>query len=139
MRIRVFLAGPIHGFEDRQEYRTLLADMLEKAGCEVVNPWQRGKMIYRGGVEPGRLKTLVEGDLKDIDRCDILLAYMPTLSAGVCMELFYAKRSGKKTVAICGIENPSPWIVVHVDHMFKSIEEFKQSLEYVVRSGNANK
>ncbi|MBS7611662.1 nucleoside 2-deoxyribosyltransferase [Candidatus Bathyarchaeota archaeon] len=139
MKLRVFLAGPIHGFENRQEYRAILADMLEKAGCEVVNPWQREKLIYRGGVESSKLKTLVERDLKDIDGCDIFLAYIPILSAGVCMELFYAKRSEKKTVAICEIDNPSPWIIVHVDYMFKSIEEFKQSLEYVVRSGNANK
>lgn len=139
MKLRVFLAGPIQGFEDRQDYRAVLADMLEKAGCEVVDPWQRERLIYRGVFEPSRLKTLVEGDLKDIDICDVFLAYMPTLSAGVCMELFYAKRSGKKTVAICEFENPSPWIIVHVDHMFKSIEEFKQSLEYVLPSGNANK
>ncbi len=139
MKLRVFLAGPIHGFEDRQEYRVLLTDILEKAGCEVVNPWQREKLIYRGGIEPSKLKTLVERDLRDIDECDVFLAYMPTLSAGICMELFYAKRSGKKTMVICEIENPSPWIVAHVDYMFKSIEEFKRSLEYVVHSGNTNK
>ncbi|MEM1569493.1 MAG: nucleoside 2-deoxyribosyltransferase [Candidatus Bathyarchaeia archaeon] len=132
MKIRVFLAGPIHGFEDRQDYRVVLTDMLEKAGCEVLNPWQREKLIYRGDFETSRLKALVERDLRDIDKCDVFLAYMPTLSAGVCMELFYAKRSGKKTVAICEFENPSPWIVVHVDYMFKSIEEFQKSLKHII-------
>jgi len=132
VKIRVFLAGPIHGFEDRQDYRVVLTDMLEKAGCEVLNPWQREKLIYRGDFETSRLKALVERDLRDIDKCDVFLAYMPTLSAGVCMELFYAKRSGKKTVAICEFENPSPWIVVHVDYMFKSIEEFQKSLKHII-------
>lgn len=139
MKIRVFLAGPIHGFEDKQEYRTVLTDILKETGCEVIDPLRRDKLIYRGDVEKTKLKALIERDLKDIDKCDVFLAYIPTLSAGVCMELFYAKRSGKKTVAICEIENPSPWIVAHVDYMFKSIEEFKRSLKCIIRSGNANK
>jgi len=139
MKPRVFLAGPIQGFEDVQEYRATLTSVLEKAGCEVLDPWLREKLIYRGDVESDKLKVLVEKDLRDIDGCDIFLAYMPILSAGVCMELFYAKRSGKKTVVICEIENSSPWIVVHADYIFKSIEEFRKSLEQVFRSGNANK
>ena len=81
---------------------------------------------------------LVEEDLRDIDRCDIFLAYMPILSAGVCMELFYAKRSGKKTVVVCEMENPSPWIVVHADYIFKSIEELRGSFEQIFHR-NANK
>ncbi len=138
MKPRVFLAGPIQGFEDRQEYRAILASILEKAGCEVLDPWLRERLIYRRDVGSDKLKMLVEKDLKDIDRCDVFLAYMPILSAGVCMELFYAKRSGKKTVVVCEMENPSPWIIVHADYIFKSIEELRESLEQILHR-NANK
>jgi nucleoside 2-deoxyribosyltransferase len=138
MKPRIFLAGPIQGFEDRQEYRAVLTSILEKAGCEVLDPWMRERLIYRGDAESDKLKMLVEEDLRDIDRCDIFLAYMPILSAGVCMELFYAKRSGKKTVIVCEMENPSPWIVVHADYIFKSIEELRGSLEQILHR-NTNK
>ena len=45
------------------------------------------------------------------------------------MELFYAKLKGKKTVCICQIENPSPWIVVHSDVILKGIDELENTLK----------
>lgn len=127
---RVFLAGPIQGFEDRQEYRAVLSEILEEAGYEVVDPWRRERLYYRADVDDVETaRKVVEGDLSDIDRCDLFLAYMPVLSAGVCMELFYAKRRGKTTLVITTLENPSPWIVAHADHLFRSIEEFKDFLK----------
>ena len=71
----------------------------------------------------------IKRDLEDIERCDILVAYLPRLSAGTCMELFYAKLKGKKTVTICGIENPSPWIVSHSDVILRRIEELDDYLK----------
>jgi len=71
----------------------------------------------------------IRRDLEDIDQCDLLIAYLPRLSAGTCMELFYAKRRGKKTVVICRMENPSPWIVAHSDVLLKTVEDFKDWLE----------
>ncbi|MEM2104071.1 MAG: hypothetical protein QW717_04190 [Candidatus Bathyarchaeia archaeon] len=49
----------------------------------------------------------IKRDLEDIERCDILIAYLPRLSAGTCMELFYAKMNGKKTLCICKLKNLS--------------------------------
>jgi len=68
-------------------------------------------------------------DLGDIEECDVLIAYLPRLSAGTCMELFYAKRKGKKTICICQIENPSPWIIVHSDVILGSIKELEGMLK----------
>jgi hypothetical protein len=59
-----------------------------------------------------------------------LVAYLPKLSAGTCMELFYAKQVGKKTVCICMIDNPSPWIVVHSDIIIGAIWELEDTLKY---------
>ena len=65
----------------------------------------------------------------DADRCDIMVVYMPKLSAGACMELFYAKRKGKKVIAVSGMECLSPWIVVHSDVIIKRFEELEDALE----------
>jgi len=69
--------------------------------------------------------------LEDIEKCNVLIAYLPRISAGTCMELFYAKLKGKKTICICRIENPSPWIIVHSDTILKDIDE----LEAVLKRG----
>jgi hypothetical protein len=47
------------------------------------------------------------------------------------MELFYAKLKAKKTVTVCKIEDPSPWIVAHSDIVVKTMRE----LEDLLREG----
>ncbi|MGB9676182.1 MAG: hypothetical protein ACPL0C_03240 [Candidatus Bathyarchaeales archaeon] len=71
----------------------------------------------------------IKRDLEDIEKCDVLVAYMPRLSAGTCMELFYAKQKGKKTICICKIKNPSPWITTPSDIIIKRIKELGKTLE----------
>jgi len=73
----------------------------------------------------------IKRDLEDIEKCDILIAYMPKLSAGTCMELFYAKMRGKKTICICKIKNPSPWITIHSDIILKRIKELEPTLKAI--------
>lgn len=75
--------------------------------------------------------SFIRRDLEDVQKCDVLVAYLPKLSAGTCMELFFAKIKEKRTISICTIENPSPWITFHSDVMLKSIGE----LEPVFRQG----
>lgn len=130
---KVFVSGPIQGMEKRQSYRTRLGDLLLRYGYEPIDPWHREKVMYSApgtkwwrNVPP---EDFIQRDLEDIDRCDFLLAYLPKLSAGTCMELFYAKREGKKTIVICQIEDPSPWIVEHSDIFLKTIEEFEKLLK----------
>jgi nucleoside 2-deoxyribosyltransferase len=132
MERKVFVSGPIQGLETEQGYRTVIRDICIRCGFEVVDPWEREKVIYRT-TEPGwwdrvPAADFVRRDLEDITHCDVLVAYMPALSAGTCMELFYAKLKGKKTVCICGIESPSPWIVVHSDVVLKRIDELEDTL-----------
>lgn len=74
----------------------------------------------------------IERDLKDIEKCDVLIAYLPKLSAGTCMELFYAKMKGKKTICICKLKNPSPWITAHSDITIKSISALEEALNKIM-------
>jgi len=129
---RVFVSGPIQGVEKEQSYRDAIRRICIRCGCDVVDPWEREKIIYKG-TKPGwwsrvPVADFIRRDLEDIEKCDVLIAYLPRLSAGTCMELFYAKLKGKKTICICHIENPSPWIIVHSDIILKKIEKLKDAL-----------
>lgn len=133
MKRRVFVSGPIQGVETEQQYRDIIGEICAKCGLEVVDPWKREKILYNG-IEQGwwnkvPVADFVRRDLEDIEKCDILIAYLPKLSAGTCMELFYAKLKGKKTICINQIENTSPWITAHSDIMLKSLEELQGTLE----------
>ena len=133
VRVRVFISGPIQGMEREQGYRERLRRVLEGCGFEVVDPWRREGVVYSsGGGEWWRnvpVAGFIRRDLEDIERCDVLVAYLPRLSAGTCMELFYAKRLGKRTIVICELENPSPWIVHNSDVLLTSIEELENYLK----------
>jgi len=129
----VYIAGPIHGVEHDQLYREKLRHVLNEFEYEIIDPWQREKVEYSStGDEWWRnvpSTYFIKRDLEDIDRCNTLIAYLPILSAGTCMELFYAKRKGKLIIVISSMKSLSPWIVYHTDLFFKTIEEFKLHLE----------
>jgi len=132
-RPMVFLSGPIQGMERNQSYRDVLGNISNRCGFEVIDPWLREKVVYKG-YENGwwnRVPPLdfIKRDLEDIDRCDILVAYIPKLSAGTCMELFYAKLKGKMTITICKLKNPSPWITAHTDIMINKMEDLEKALK----------
>lgn len=132
MKGKAFISGPIQGVEEKQSYRAVIREICLRCGYEPVDPWEREKIIYKG-TEPGwwnRIPAVdfIRRDLEDIERCTVLIAYLPKLSAGTCMELFYAKIKKKKTICICEIENPSPWIIVHLDIILKRIEELEAAL-----------
>jgi nucleoside 2-deoxyribosyltransferase len=133
MKRKVFVSGPIQGMETEQSYRDAIRRICVRCGYEVIDPWEREKILYRG-TEAGWWNKVpgadfIRRDLEDIERCEFLVAYFPRLSAGACMELFYAKLKGKRTVCICEIENPSPWIIVHSDTVIKRIEELENVLK----------
>ncbi|KYH42814.1 MAG: GTP cyclohydrolase I [Candidatus Bathyarchaeota archaeon B63] len=124
---RAFISGPIQGLEHDQSYREAIREICRRNGFEPVDPWVRERVIYREGdahrAGEGWNFDFISRDLRDIERCDVLIAYLPRLSAGTCMELFYAKLLGKMTITICGIRDPSPWIIAHSDVILGSIDE----------------
>lgn len=134
--IKVFVAGPIQGMEDRQEYRVKIREILEARGYEVIDPWERERVIYRAiegeWWKKAQPRDFIDRDLRDVERCDVLIAYLPKISAGACMELFYAKLKGKKVISIIEFDNPSPWITLHSDVVLKSLTELK---DYVEKGG----
>ena len=133
MKKKAFISGPIQGMEKEQGYREAISKICVRLGYETVDPWLREKIIYRGDEPCWWTKVpaagFVERDLEDIEKCDVLIAYLPRLSAGTCMELFYAKLKGKRVITISEIDALSPWIVVHSDRILRSIEELEDALK----------
>jgi nucleoside 2-deoxyribosyltransferase len=129
---RVFISGPIQGMENEQGYREIITKICNRLGFEVIDPWLREKVIYNREESCWWDKVPAEGfvqrDLDDADRCDIMVVFLPQLSAGACMELFYAKRKGKKIIIVSEISCLSPWIVVHSDKIVKGFEELELTL-----------
>jgi len=136
MKKKAFISGPIQGMETKQHYRKFISEICKNCGLEPVDPWEREKILYRGTESDWwvnvPVKDFIRRDLEDIENCEVLIAYLPKLSAGTCMELFYAKLKGKKTICICQLENPSPWIIAHSDIIIKHIKELEKVLKACV-------
>jgi nucleoside 2-deoxyribosyltransferase len=133
MKKQVFISGPILGMEDNQDYyRNTITAVCQKLGFEVIDPWKREKCLYKGDKECwwGTYKKydFVQRDLDDAERCDIMVVYLPKLSAGACMEMFYAKRRGKTVIVVSEMEQLSPWIKYHSDGIIKSFNELEDTL-----------
>ena len=133
MNKKVFIAGPILGMESSQEYRVKITEILVKGGFEVIDPWKREKILYRGDEKCWWDKVptfdFIQRDLDDADRCDVMVVYLPILSAGACMEMFYAKRKGKRIIVLSEIDCLSPWIIAHSDKVIKSIDHLEDALK----------
>jgi nucleoside 2-deoxyribosyltransferase len=132
MKKKVFISGPILGMENEQDYREIITRICVKMGFDVIDPWRREKILYSGKEKcwwPNvPASGFIQRDLIDAERCDIMVAYLPKLSAGACMELFYAKRKGKKVVVVSEMDCLSPWIVAHSDKVVKSLNELEDAL-----------
>ncbi|MCL1976800.1 MAG: nucleoside 2-deoxyribosyltransferase domain-containing protein [Candidatus Bathyarchaeota archaeon] len=133
MKKQVFISGPILGMENNQDYyRNTITDISQKLGFEVIDPWKREKYLYKGKEEcwwnTYEKYDFVQRDLNDADRCDIMVVYLPKLSAGACMEMFYAKRKGKTVIVVSDMDCLSPWIKVHCDVIIKSFDMLEETL-----------
>ena len=119
--------------ENNQGYREKIADILVRMGFDVINPWLREKVLYKGdeGCWWNKVPTFdfIQRDLDDADRCGIMIVYLPKLSAGACMELFYAKRKGKKVIVVSEMECLSPWIIAHSDMIVKNFDQLEEALK----------
>jgi nucleoside 2-deoxyribosyltransferase len=100
--VRVYLAGP--PFAD--EYRRRAAGLLSAAGCDPVDPMRRD---FRGRTE-GHEAEIVEGDLADIDSCDVVLAAFTAPDEGTAMEAWYAHARRIPVVAYTGGTPVHPWV-----------------------------
>ncbi len=130
---KLFISGPILGLEKQQDYRQIITAIANKLDLETIDPWKRERVLYNGTEECWWDKVpvfdFIQRDLDDADRCDIMVVYLPILSAGACMELFYAKRKGKKIIIVSPLQCLSPWIVFHSDSIVRSFDQLEATLK----------
>jgi len=121
--------------EKNQEYRRTITKIILNSGFEVIDPWLRERVLYKGDETCWWDKVptfdFIQRDLDDADRCDVMVVFLPQLSAGACMEMFYAKRKGKKVVVVSEIACLSPWIIAHSDLLLKSFDELEEVLKKI--------
>jgi nucleoside 2-deoxyribosyltransferase len=113
--VRVYLAGP--PFAD--EYRRRAVAMLEAAGSDPVDPMRRD---FRGHTE-GHEVEIVEGDLADIDSCDVVLAAFTAPDEGTAMEAWYAHASGIPVVAYTGGTPVHPWVRYVASSVYDALDD----------------
>ncbi len=122
--------------ETQQGYRERIAEICETLQVEVIDPWKREKMLYKREEDcwwnnvPA--SDFIKRDLEDVEQCDVMVVYLPKLSAGACMEMFYAKLKGKKVVVISEMDCLSPWILAHADVVLEKIDLLEESLKQFI-------
>jgi nucleoside 2-deoxyribosyltransferase len=112
---RVYLAGPPHA----DDYRRRAEELLRAAGHEPVDPMRRD---FRGQT-PGHESEIVEGDLADIDACDVVLAAFTAPDEGTAMEAWYAHSRGIPVVGYTGGAPAHPWAVYVTRSLHAQLED----------------
>ena len=95
-----------------------LQDFLKQNMFEVIDQFQLG--VDYSDVEDFRDKrelaaNIVKNDLYKIENCDVVIAICDQPSFGTAIELYYAKKLGKKVVVFSEKPVPSPWPVAFSD------------------------
>jgi nucleoside 2-deoxyribosyltransferase len=148
--MKAYIAGPMHDYMDKQEYRIKIREVLNKLGIEYVDPLELDLELI-GKKETKRLaaigkyskvteqdkieirKDIMERDLKVIDDCDLMIAYTPFPSWGTAMEIFYNSYVNcKLTIVITNDLNS--WLVALSDICIKSIDELEDVLKRVLQA-----
>lgn len=121
--MKVYLAGPINGKSDGDCFGWRVRTRRALAGAEFLDPMDRD---FRGQ-EEGRHVEIVTSDEADIRSADVVFVYAVAPSWGTAMEIRFAHDIGKRVIAYCPDERPSPWLVYHAS-VFRS---FREALEAV--------
>lgn len=123
----VYLAGPIYEQDDTCiRWRNACAKLLQKRNIMSLKPTDAD---YRGRETiAGIPKQIVESDKKSIMLCDTLLAKCDHPSYGTAMEVYFAWSLRKQVIVVTN--SFSPWIRYHADHVFPTVEEAVNNLQF---------
>src|SRR4051812_17461856 len=117
---RVYLAGPPFA----EEYRRRATALAVSAGWEPVDPMRRD---FRGATA-GHEAEIVDGDLADIDSCDVVLAAFTAADEGTSMEAWYAHARSIPVVVYTGGTLPHPWTVYVAASLHEDLDDAVDAL-----------
>lgn len=116
----LYLCGAINGCSDSEAMGWRETVKRELAGTyQFLDPMRRD---YRGR-EDESVAEIVAGDIADIDASDVILVAADRPSWGTAMECFYAFRSNKRVVVVCGGPRVSPWLRYHSTKLVATLAE----------------
>lgn len=123
----VYLAGPIYEQDDTCiRWRKACANLLQRKNIMSLKPTDAD---YRGRETiAGIPKQIVESDKKSIMHCDTLLAKCDHPSYGTAMEVYFGWSLRKQVIVVTN--SFSPWIRYHADHVFPTVEEAVNNLQF---------
>jgi len=131
--MRVYLAGPINACSDEEanDWRQHLKEKLVPVYHSglipqfiLVDPMARD---FRG-IEGDHTDGIVEGDLRDIEGADIVVANAWKPSFGTSMEIFHAKRYGKHVIVMHPEGPVSPWLRYFSNKVVHTVEDLEQAI-----------
>ncbi|MFZ1881769.1 MAG: nucleoside 2-deoxyribosyltransferase [Gaiellaceae bacterium] len=122
---RVYLAGPPFA----EEYRRRATALTESAGWEPVDPMRRD---FRGATA-GHEAEIVDGDLADIDSCDVVLAAFTAPDEGTSMEAWYAHARSIPVVVYTGGTRAHPWTVYVAASLHADLEDAVDALRIATK------
>jgi hypothetical protein len=107
LKRKVFISGPIQGMETQQSYRHVIREICIRCGYEPVDPWQREKIIYKRTEPSWWTKVPAAGfirrDLEDVEKCDVLIAYLPRLQLELAWSFSMLNLRERKPSAYVGL------------------------------------
>jgi len=128
--MKLIVCGPI-AYGNIREIKELQRSLREE-GFEVIDQFQDKKMDY-SSIEDFRGKKrlaekIVRNDLKFIEKCDVVVAICDKPSFGTAIEIYYAKKLGKKVIVLNKEAQQSPWPIAFADQLVKNKEELIEAL-----------
>ena len=127
--LRIYFAGPVFNtIDEDQKWRQYFKKEILAKGFEVIDPLELRD--FRG-LEEEKMVEIVEKDLKDLKKSDILLIYAPKPSWGTAMEMVYAYIQSKQIITVAPEKEMSPWLKYHSDLIVFSFEELLEVLEKI--------
>jgi len=135
----VYLAGPITDttVEEANEWRKRIRHSLSTRGIIGISPLrcepQEGNVyaLTYEDIKFGTRDAIATKNCFDVDNCDMVLTYLPTLSPGTLLEMGYAFSQSKPNVVVTTlpglvnhplVQHMSGWIVPDFDHAIDIIE-----------------
>mgnify|MGYP000094191052 CR=1 FL=1 len=128
--MKLIVCGPI-AYGNIREIKELQRSLREE-GFEVIDQFQDKKMDY-SSIEDFRGKKrlaekIVRNDLEFIEKCDVVVAICDKPSFGTAIEIYYAKKLGKKVIVLNKEAQQSPWPIAFADQLVKNKEELIEAL-----------
>jgi len=134
-KLKLYLA---HNLDTRHEIKKWELYIENKYPVQLLNPFydikrndisdlDSGK-ITRWQLNDKRCHALVKRDLKAIDHCEGILAFV-TGSIGTTLEIGYARATNKKIFVISKDYIMHPWLRVYANYRFATKEEFEEWLK----------